>query len=59
MVTFKVYSTVIFFSLHVFILLQTYTQPGKVVKERVEERALDEVGFMFVNKCIDALETRG
>ncbi|XP_059480973.1 rho GTPase-activating protein 26 isoform X4 [Neocloeon triangulifer] len=34
-----------------------YTTPGKVTKS--EERALDDVGFSFVAKCIEALEARG
>ncbi|XP_065352971.1 rho GTPase-activating protein 10 isoform X2 [Cloeon dipterum] len=37
--------------------LQEYTTPGKVTKS--EDRALDEVGFAFVSKCIEALEARG
>jgi hypothetical protein len=36
---------------------QEYTTPGKVVKP--EERILDDVGFTYVTKCIEALESRG
>lgn len=40
-----------------FSLLQTYLTPGKVVK--AEEYRLDDIGFAFVRKCIEILETRG
>ncbi|XP_066999025.2 rho GTPase-activating protein 26 isoform X2 [Anabrus simplex] len=35
----------------------TYAMPGKVTKP--EEGALDDVGFNFVNRCIEVLESRG
>lgn len=41
-----------------FILFfQTYLTPGKVAK--AEEYRLDDIGFAFVRKCIEILETRG
>lgn len=36
----------------------TYAKPGKV-NNKSEERPLDEVGFMFVKRCIEVLESRG
>ena len=36
---------------------QTYLTPGKVTK--AEEYRLDDIGFAFVRKCIEILETRG
>lgn len=38
-------------------LLQTYLTPGKVAKS--DEYKLDDIGFAFVRKCIEILETRG
>nr|CAD7394382.1 unnamed protein product [Timema cristinae] len=34
-----------------------YALPGKILKP--EERALDEIGIGFVNRCIEVLESRG
>ena len=43
---------------HECVFPQMYTQPGKS-SQKPEERALDDVGFAFVAKCIESLEKRG
>ncbi|KAK7873479.1 hypothetical protein R5R35_011824 [Gryllus longicercus] len=35
-----------------------YAKPGKV-NSKSEERPLDDIGFMFVKRCIEVLESRG
>uniref|UniRef100_A0A1B6CK14 Rho GTPase-activating protein 26 n=2 Tax=Clastoptera arizonana TaxID=38151 RepID=A0A1B6CK14_9HEMI len=37
----------------------TYGLPGAVKAPKLEERSLDENGFVFVHKCIEVLESRG
>uniref|UniRef100_A0A1B6L4C8 Rho GTPase-activating protein 26 n=1 Tax=Graphocephala atropunctata TaxID=36148 RepID=A0A1B6L4C8_9HEMI len=37
----------------------TYGLPGVVKQQKSEERTLDDVGFAFVQKCIEVLESRG
>ncbi|KAG8262537.1 Rho GTPase-activating protein 42, variant 2 [Homalodisca vitripennis] len=37
----------------------TYGLPGAVKQQKSEERTLDDVGFAFVQKCIEVLESRG
>lgn len=41
------------------LLLQMYGIPGAVKQQKTEERTLDDVGFAFVQKCIEVLESRG
>nr|CAD7463418.1 unnamed protein product [Timema tahoe] len=43
--------------LHASALHGMYAMPGKIPKP--EERALDEIGIGFVNRCIEVLESRG
>ncbi|XP_054260735.1 rho GTPase-activating protein 26 isoform X2 [Macrosteles quadrilineatus] len=37
----------------------TYSVPGTVKQQKAEERTLDDIGFAFVQKCIEVLESRG
>lgn len=39
--------------------MQTYELAGSVKLNKTEERTLDDVGFAFVQKCIEVLESRG
>lgn len=41
------------------VCVQTYGLPGAVKSQKSEERCLDESGFIFVQKCIEILESRG
>nr|CAD7579025.1 unnamed protein product [Timema californicum] len=43
--------------LHASALHGMYALPGKILKP--EERALDEIGIGFINRCIEVLESRG
>lgn len=42
-----------------YVPVQTYELPGTVKLNKTEERTLDDVGFAFVQKCIEVLESRG